>query len=104
MKYAWITVLVLFIIITGNVFVGRAEQSTEKEFVQVKAYDPNSPLYAYLEVAEPNWVSVYGDTAETRIVYNISKNRVMTAMIAKRLLALENPVEPNAVDPNEVKQ
>ena len=58
-----------------------------------KPYDPNSPQYAFLEVAEPNWVAAYGDTLETRIVYNISKNRVMTAMNSKRLLALEDPNE-----------
>jgi len=59
-------------------------------------YDPNAPQYAFMEVAEPNWVAAYGDTLETRMVYNISKNRVMTAMVGKRLLALE--------DPNEVKE
>ena len=60
------------------------------------AYDPNSPQYRFMEVAEPNWVAAFGDTLETRILYNISKNRVMTAMNSKRLLALE--------DPNEVKE
>jgi len=65
-------------------------------------YDPNAPQYAFLEVAEPNWVNAFGDTLETRILYNISKNRVKAAMIDKRLSALENPVEPNAVA--EVKQ
>ena len=87
MKYAWIVILALFV-------VGCAERLAEPEAVQV--YDPNSPQYAYLEVAEPNWVSTYGDTVETRMLYNISKNLVMTAMVGKRLLALE--------DPNEVKQ
>jgi len=65
-------------------------------------YDPNAPQYAFLEVAEPNWVNAFGDTAETRMLYQISKNRVNAAMIDKRLSALENPVEPNAVA--EVKQ
>ena len=89
-----------------------------------KPYDPNAPQYAFLEVAEPNWVAAYGDTLETRMVYNISKNRVMNAMLGKRLLALENPVETEqsaeealeeaitpceepkkeVVDQNEVKQ
>ena len=65
-------------------------------------YDPNAPQYGFLEVAEPNWVSAYGDTLETRMVYNISKNRVMTAMIAKRLLVLEAAADPNK--PEEVKE
>ena len=85
MKYVLIIVIALFA-------AGCAEQLAETE-----VYDPNSPQFKYLEVAEPNWVAAFGDTLETRKLYNISKNRIMTAMIAKRLLALENPVEPNAV-------
>jgi len=88
MKYAWIIILALFVVGCA------AELSTP---TAERAYDPNSPAYAFLEVAEPNWVEAYGDTAETRTLYNISKNRVMTAMVAKRLLVLENPVEPNGV-------
>ena len=85
MKYVLIIVIALFA-------AGCAEQLAE-----IEVYDPNSPQFKYLEVAEPNWVAAFGDTLETRMLYNVSKNRIMTAMIAKRLLALENPVEPNAV-------
>ena len=84
MKYVLIIVIALFA-------AGCAEQLAETE-----VYDPNSPQFKYLEVAEPNWVAAFGDTLETRMLYNISKNRVMTAMNSKRLLALE--------DPNEVKE
>ena len=79
----------------SNVYKNVLERLNELE-KPTEPYDPNAPQYAFLEVAEPNWVAAYGDTLETRIVYNISKNRVMTAMNSKRLLALE--------DPNEVKQ
>jgi len=84
MKYVLIVMLALFV-------VGCAEQLAETE-----VYDPNSPEYKYLEVAEPNWVAAFGDTLETRLLYNISKGRVLTAMNSKRLSALE--------DPNEAKQ
>ena len=103
----------------SNVYKNVLERLYELE-KPTEPYDPNAPQYAFLEVAEPNWVAAYGDTLETRMVYNISKNRVMNAMLGKRLLALENPVETEqsaeeaitpceepkkeVVDQNEVKQ
>ena len=116
------SIIIGLIVVLITICLGCSEQLVKPEAVQV--YDPNAPQYAFLEVAEPNWVAAYGDTLETRMVYNISKNRVMNAIVSKRLLALENPVETEqsaeealeeaitpceepkkeVVDPNEVKE
>lgn len=67
-------------------------------------YDPNAQQYRYLEAAEPNWVATFGDTLETRMLYNISKNRVKIAMIDKILSADSNLIPyVSPVDPNETK-
>ena len=89
MKKVVIVVLLLFAI-------GCVTKEVTPVVVEAKQpYDPNALQYRYLEVAEPNWVATFGDTLETRMLYNISKNRVKIAMIDKRL---------SAVDPNGVKE
>ena len=71
-------------------------------------YDPNAPIWSFMEVADPNWIRDYGDTEQTRHIYNTSKTRLIAAMMARRLLSLEAIhveelkalLDPN--DPNEV--
>ncbi len=72
-------------------------------------YDPNAPELGFLEATDPNWARDYGDTEDTRRLFNISVNRVrmlrtekITAMIAKRLIALEAWKESAYVDVNDL--
>ena len=75
-----------------------------------EVYDPNAPIYSFMEVADPNWIRDYGDTEQTRHIYNTSKTRLIAAMMARRLLSLEAIhveelkalLDPNSVDPNGV--
>lgn len=70
-----------------------------------EVYDPNAPEFGFLQSTDPNWVRDYGDSEDTRRLFNISVNRVrglrvekITALIAKRLIAIERLIS----DPNEV--
>ena len=89
------------VIIALMLFAVGCEKKANSE---IEPYDPNVPQYRYLEVTEPNWVAAFGDTLETRMLYNISKNRVKIAMLEKRLAVLENPIVPNAVVEVKVKE
>lgn len=64
-------------------------------------YDPNAPELSFLEPADPNWIRDFGDNERTKLIHQISKNRVMIlrdeqiiSEIAKRLLAIEKVLDP----------
>lgn len=70
-------------------------------------YDPNAQELSFLEPADPNWIRDFGDNERTRIVHQISKNRVMIlrdeqiiSEIAGRLLALE--AKDSTIDVNDL--
>ena len=86
------------------------EHDMRLDKLESEPYDPNAPIYSFLEPADPNWIRDYGDTEQTRHIYNTSKTRLIAAMMARRLLSLEAIhveelkalLDPNSVDPNGV--
>ena len=82
------------------------------------AYDPNAPELKFLGATDPNWARDFGDTRETRELYNIclnrgliNRDRLVLAEACKRLLAIEawqkeitKPVDIQLTNPNEVKE
>ena len=64
--------------------------------VQETPYDPNAPELKFLGATDPNWVRDFGDTRETRELYNIclnrgliNRDRQVLAEVCKRMLELE---------------
>lgn len=60
------------------------------------------PLYDHLIEISPKWKEAYGDTLETRFIYNLAILRNNQMEIAKMIAKLHPPIEPNApIDPNQ---
>lgn len=90
MKYLVLMLVAVFVVGCNETIVNPANE----------VYDPNGALYSFLEVVEPNWVGDFGDSESVRLIYNVSKLRVITSLLSQRMLALEQSKEAPAPDDN----
>jgi len=63
-----------------------------EEQVTVKAgYNPNDPIYKFINPAPEDWTGQFGDNERTRLLHSISELRVVVAAQGLRILSLEDP-------------
>lgn len=76
--------------------------------IEPKAPQPKTsilPLHDHLIQIPPNWKEAYGDTLETRIIYNVADLRSKVAILQSNQMEIAKMIQKMhpPIDPNEVK-